>query len=178
MGNVLVVIDMQNDFITGSLGSKEAEAIVSRVKDKIEGFSGNLIFTRDTHTKEYLNTQEGKNLPVEHCRKDSKGWEIESSLQPYANKPNTIILDKESFGTLNLAKALEAIQSVSKEPIEEIELVGLCTDICVISNAIIIKAAFPEIPVIVDSTCCAGVTKQSHYNALEAMKMCQIIIKG
>lgn len=176
MGNVLVVIDMQNDFITGSLGSHEAKAIVSKVKDKIEGFRGNIIFTRDTHSKEYLSTQEGRNLPVEHCMKDSKGWEIESSLQPYASKPDTIILDKESFGTLKIIKVLETIQSNSMESIESIELVGLCTDICVISNAMIIKAAFPEIPVKVDSTCCAGVTVQSHQNALEAMKMCQIII--
>ena len=174
MGNLLVVIDMQNGFITGSLGSKEAEAIVPKVKEKLEGFEGNVIFTRDTHTKEYLKTQEGKNLPVEHCIKDSVGWEIESSLQPYTMKPETIVLDKESFGSLQLAKAIETILRDTKEPIEEIELVGLCTDICVISNAIILKAAFPEIPVAVDSSCCAGVTIQSHENALEAMKMCQI----
>ncbi len=176
MGDVLVVIDMQNDFITGSLGSKEAEAIVSKVKEKLEGYEGDVIFTKDTHTQEYLSTQEGKNLPVEHCIKGTLGWEIEPSLQLYTNKPDTIVLEKESFGSLKLAETIKTIQSKTKEPIGEIELVGLCTDICVISNAMILKAAFPEISVKVDSACCAGVTKQSHENALEAMKMCQVKI--
>lgn len=175
MEKVLVVVDMQNDFITGSLGSEEAQAIVSKVREKLERFQGSVIFTRDTHTTEYLSTQEGQNLPVVHCVKDTSGWQIEVSLQPYANQPNVKVLDKESFGSLELTNIIQAIQT-QRGKIEEIVFVGLCTDICVISNAMIVKAAFSEIPITVDSSCCAGVTKKSHENALEAMKMCQITV--
>lgn len=175
MKKVLVVVDMQNDFITGSLGSEEAQAIVSKVREKLERFQGSVIFTRDTHTTEYLSTQEGRNLPVVHCVKDTGGWQIEESLQPYANQPKAKVFDKESFGSLELTNMIQEIQTQQGQ-IEEIVFVGLCTDICVISNAMIVKAAFPEIPITVDSSCCAGVTKKSHENALEAMKMCQIAV--
>lgn len=175
MEKVLVVVDMQNDFITGSLGSEEAQAIVSKVREKLERFQGSVIFTRDTHTTEYLSTQEGRNLPVIHCVKDTSGWQIEASLQPYANQPKVKVFDKESFGSLELTNRIQEIQT-QQGKIEEIVFVGLCSDICVISNAMIVKAAFPEIPITVDSSCCAGVTKKSHENALEAMKMCQITV--
>ena len=165
---VLCVIDMQNDFIDGALGTKEAEAIVKNVKAKIELYRKNgdtVIFTRDTHTEDYMNTQEGKNLPVPHCIKGSKGWEISEKLDTASDK----IIDTPTFGSFELAEYISTLADV-----DEIELIGLCTDICVISNAMILKARFTETPIKVDSTCCAGVTPESHTNALGAMKMCQI----
>ena len=164
----LIVVDMQNDFITGSLGSELAKAIVPSVVNKVKNFDGKIIFTRDTHFSDYMNTQEGKNLPVTHCIKDSDGWQICDELKPYAN----IVVDKITFGSIELPKLLESYN----EPIEKIELCGLCTDICVISNAFLLKAAFPEVPLTVDSACCAGVTVESHNNALNAMKAIQIEI--
>lgn len=165
---VLCVIDMQNDFIDGALGTKEAEAIVENVKAKIELYRKNgdtVIFTRDTHSEDYMNTQEGKNLPVPHCIKGSKGWEISEKLDTASDK----IIDKPTFGSFELAEYISTLADV-----EEIELIGLCTDICVISNAMILKARFTETSIKVDSSCCAGVTPESHTNALGAMKMCQI----
>ena len=165
---VLCVIDMQNDFIDGALGTKEAEAIVENVKAKIELYRKNgdtVIFTRDTHSEDYMNTQEGKNLPVPHCIKGSKGWEVSEKLDTASYK----IIDKPTFGSFELAEYISTLADV-----EEIELIGLCTDICVISNAMILKARFTETPIKVDSSCCAGVTPESHSNALTAMKMCQI----
>ena len=165
---VLCVIDMQNDFIDGALGTKEAEAIVENVKAKIELYRKNgdtVIFTRDTHSEDYMNTQEGKNLPVPHCIKGSKGWEVSEKLDTASDK----IIDKPTFGSFELAEYISTLADV-----DEIELIGLCTDICVISNAMILKARFTETPIKVDSTCCAGVTPESHTNALGAMKMCQI----
>lgn len=164
----LIVVDMQNDFITGSLGSELAKAIVPSVVNKVKNFDGKIIFTRDTHFSDYMSTQEGKNLPVLHCIKDSNGWELCEELKPYAN----IVVDKITFGSIELPKLLESYN----EPIEKIELCGLCTDICVISNAFLLKAAFPEVPLTVDSACCAGVTVESHNNALNAMKAIQIEI--
>lgn len=165
---VLCVIDMQNDFIDGALGTKEAEAIVENVKSKIELYRQNgdtVIFTRDTHTEEYMNTQEGKNLPVPHCIKGSKGWEITEKLDTASDK----IIDKPTFGSFELTDYVASLGDV-----EEIELIGLCTDICVISNAMLLKAKLTETQISVDSSCCAGVTPESHLNALESMKMCQI----
>lgn len=164
----LIVVDMQNDFITGSLGSELAKAIVPSIVNKVKNFDGKIIFTRDTHFSNYMSTQEGKNLPVLHCIKDSNGWELCEELKPYAN----IVVDKITFGSIELPKLLESYN----EPIEKIELCGLCTDICVISNAFLLKAAFPEVPLTVDSACCAGVTVESHNNALNAMKAIQIEI--
>lgn len=167
---VLVVIDMQNDFIDGALGTKEAVQITDCVKAKVAEYlaAGDaVIYTRDTHTSEYLSTQEGKHLPVVHCVKGSHGWEIADGV--YAD--GCPVIDKPSFGSLELAEYVAGLESV-----EKIELVGLCTDICVISNAMILKAKLPEIPLAVDASCCAGVTPDSHKNALEAMKMCQILI--
>ena len=173
MKNYLIVVDMQNDFIDGSLGTKEAEAIVDKVADKIRGFDGEVVFTRDTHMPEYLDTQEGRRLPVVHCVKGSFGWQIREGLE--AIRPCTVI-DKPTFGSSELGVLLA--QRDLDEKIGSITVIGLCTDICVISNALLIKAFLPETPIVVDAACCAGVTPESHKNALEAMKMCQITIEN
>ena len=171
----LIVDDMQNDFIDGALGTPEAEAIVSNVKAKIEEYrkdSNAVIFTRDTHSDNYMETQEGRKLPVPHCIEGSDGWQIRAELQ----QEESLIIDKPTFGSYELVDSLRELDE--ETPLEAIELVGLCTDICVISNAIMVKAAFLEIPVMVDASCCAGVTPASHDNALGAMAMCQIEIIG
>ena len=165
----LIVVDMQVDFITSELGSKDAEAIVPNVVEKVKNFDGKVIFTRDTHFDNYMNTQEGEKLPVPHCIKDTDGWQICDELQPFAET----VIDKITFGSVELPRILESFG----EPIEEIELCGLCTDICVISNAMILKAAYPEAKISVDASCSAGVTKESHLTALNAMKAVQIEIK-
>ena len=170
----LIVVDMQNDFIDGTLGTKEAVAILPAVKKKIENFDGRVIFTRDTHEEDYLTTQEGGNLPVEHCIKDSDGWQIHPELDGMRKED---AVDKPSFGSIALGQLLKAYDTY-EEKIESITLIGLCTDICVISNAMIIKAFLPEVPVTVDAACCAGVTPESHENALKAMAMCQIKIEN
>lgn len=171
---ILIVIDMQNDFITGSLGTKEAQQIVQPVKEKIKNFDGDILFTRDTHSDDYLSTQEGKNLPVKHCIKNTSGWEIHPELDALRTRSNAMVFDKITFGSQALVEKLCQINKSNK--INEIVLVGLCTDICVISNALTIKAFLPEVTISVDSACCAGVTPESHQNALNAMKMCQINI--
>lgn len=173
MEKILVVIDMQNDFIDGSLGTPEAVAIVDNVVNKINTYKADNIYaTRDTHFENYLETSEGKNLPVVHCVKDTFGWQINSKV---ANAiKNSVIIDKPSFGSLELAEMLR--KRSEKEDIE-IELVGLCTDICVVSNAMILKAYMPEVKISVDGSCCVGVTKESHFKALDTMKMCQINVK-
>ena len=173
MKNYLIVVDMQNDFIDGALGTKEAEAIVGKVAEKIRGFDGEVIFTRDTHAPEYMETQEGRRLPVVHCVKESAGWRIREGLE--AIRPCTVI-DKPTFGSTELGVLLA--QRDLEEKIGSITVIGLCTDICVISNALLIKALLPETPIVVDAACCAGVTPESHRNALEAMKMCQIAIEN
>ena len=165
---ILVVVDMQNDFIDGALGTPEAVQIVPYVKACIENFDGKVFFTRDTHFQNYMDTQEGKNLPVKHCIQGTAGWEIRSELDALRK---TEPIDKLTFGS----SALPAVLA-KEENIESITFVGLCTDICVISNVMITKAFFPEIPLFVDAKACAGVTPQSHKNALEAMKMCQITV--
>lgn len=171
---VLVVVDMQNDFIDGALGTKEAEQIVSNVVKKIQGFDGLVLATRDTHGENYLETQEGRNLPVEHCIRGTKGWEIRPEIaECIAEAP----IDKVTFGSAELGEYLRNYNE-EKETVESVTLVGLCTDICVISNAMIVKANLPEVPVIVDASCCAGVTPESHRQALGAMKMCQIMVEN
>lgn len=162
----LIVVDMQVDFITGSLGSSMAEAIVPAVAEKVKQFDGKIIFTRDTHFGNYMETQEGHKLPVAHCIKDTAGWQICDDLLPYAET----VIDKITFGSVELPHIL----SKYGEKIDAIELCGLCTDICVISNAMILKAAFPEAAITVDSRCCAGVTEESHNTALNAMRAVQI----
>jgi nicotinamidase-related amidase len=169
---VLLVIDMQNDFIDGALGTKEAVAIVDDVVTKVKNFDGKVLFTRDTHQEDYMNTLEGKNLPVPHCIENTYGWEIADKLKSYIEKSP---FNKPTFGSVELEKYMNELSK--KENIESIELVGLCTDICVISNAILLKANFPNTPIIVNSSLCAGVTPESHERALGAMEMCQISIK-
>ena len=166
----LIVVDMQVDFITGSLGSPMAEAIVPRVVDKVASFDGRVIFTRDTHGPDYLQTLEGRNLPVEHCIRGTEGWQICAPLRPYAKE----VVDKSTFGSMALPRLLLD----AGEPVEKIQLCGLCTDICVISNAMILKAAFPEVPISVDKSCCAGVTAERHNTALSAMEAVQIDIQA
>lgn len=173
MQNILIVVDMQNDFIDGALGTKEAVAIVPAVEDKIKNFKGRVIFTRDTHEENYMNTQEGRNLPVSHCIRGTKGWEIRPELMELC-KENPI--DKVTFGSKELGPMLNAANE--EEPIESITFIGLCTDICVISNVMIAKAFLPEVKVKVDAACCAGVTPESHKNALSAMKVCQVEVEN
>lgn len=173
MQDILLVIDMQNDFIDGALGTPEAVAIVGTVAEKIRTFEGTVLFTRDTHEDVYLETQEGRNLPVPHCIRGTHGWEICDALLPYVNGEP---LDKVTFGSSELGGLLKKMDEA--DPVRSITLVGLCTDICVISNAMIAKAFLPEVPVTVDAACCAGVTPESHRNALAAMKMCQIKIEN
>lgn len=170
---ILIVVDMQNDFIDGTLGTEEAVKIVNPVVDKIKAFDGLVLATRDTHYKNYLETQEGKLLPVEHCVKGTKGWEIQEEITKLIK---TEPVDKVTFGSEKLPKVIQ--QMTEEEDLESITLIGLCTDICVISNAMLLKAFFPEIPIIVDASCCAGVTVESHKRALEAMKVCQIRIEN
>lgn len=170
MKKVLVVVDMQKDFIDGALGTKEAAAIVDNVAEAVRTFDGEVIFTRDTHHDDYMETQEGRNLPVPHCIKGTDGWQLDRKLQVL--RPDSAkIFDKPTFGSVALAEYLKA-----DGEIESVTLVGLCTDICVISNALVLKAYMPETEIRVIERCCAGVTPQSHANALEAMKMCQIKI--
>ncbi len=171
--NILLVVDMQNDFITGSLGTQEAQAILPLVVNKVKNFKGKVLFTRDTHQADYLSTQEGRNLPVEHCIQNTPGWEIAEELDALRTTP---AIDKVTFGSSDLVTVLQTLNE--ENPIASLTIVGLCTDICVISNALIAKAFFPELPITVDAACCAGVTPQSHKTALEAMKPCQIMIEN
>ena len=166
MNRILIVVDMQNDFVSGSLGTAEAKSVVDNVRAKLESF-GDVIFTRDTHNENYLKSNEGKHLPVEHCIKGSYGWEIIDELKPYVNK----VIDKPTFGSTEL------IDYLKTKNYDSFELCGLCTDICVVSNALLIKANFYEAEVSVDSACCAGVTVESHNAALKTMQMCQIEVK-
>ncbi|GAA0281373.1 cysteine hydrolase [Faecalicatena contorta] len=169
---VLVVVDMQNDFINGALGTAEAQAIVPKVAEKIRGFEGRVLATRDTHEEGYLDTQEGEKLPVIHCIRNSPGWQIHPEIAALLTEQP---VDKPTFGSVGLGQLLSAYH-IYQEPIESITLIGVCTDICVISNALLLKSYMPEVPVIVDASCCAGVTPDTHRQALEAMKVCQIDI--
>lgn len=173
MQNILLVIDMQNDFISGVLGTEEALEILPRAEQKIRAFNGRIIFTRDTHDQNYMNTQEGKHLPVPHCIKGSDGWQIHPDLQEYCREAP---VDKITFGSSGLVEILQ--KTDQEEKIESITLIGLCTDICVISNALLLKAFFPEVTLVVDASCCAGVTPESHKTALNAMRACQIQIEN
>lgn len=171
MQDLLIVVDMQNDFIDGALGTREAQAIVDKVKEKILDFKGPVIFTRDTHGENYMETQEGRNLPVPHCIKGTDGWQIRPELDALRKTPP---VDKPGFGSVELGRML--LEMNAKEAIGSITLIGLCTDVCVISNALIIKAFLPEVQVKVDASCCAGISPESHDNALSAMAMCQVEI--
>jgi nicotinamidase-related amidase len=174
MRKFLIVVDMQQDFTYGALRNEEAVKIIPNVVEKVKNFDGAVWFTMDTHQKNYLETQEGKNLPVEHCIINTDGWKIIDELLDVKTE-DMKVFQKLTFGSVDLAAALKAENE--KEQIDEIELVGVCTDICVISNALLIKANLPEVKLAVDSSCCAGVTAESHNTALNAMKACQIEVK-
>lgn len=180
---VLVVVDMQNDFINGALGTPEAQAIVPNVKKKIdEAIKNNdyIIYTRDTHFENYLDTREGKKLPVEHCLQGTKGWQIPDELLPPEDYCRYFMVDKYTFGYHDIGTLVaSAVRSFGDSFVcDEIELVGLCTDICVVSNALLLKSHFYEtFDVSVDANCCAGVTPETHEAALKTMEMCQINVK-
>ena len=168
---LLVVVDMQNDFVDGALGSAEAEAIVPAVAEKISGFDGDIFVTYDTHYENYLDTAEGRKLPVPHCIKGTEGWKLNESVMNALKGKKYVSLEKNAFGSFELPQLID--KAVCGEEFS-VEVIGLCTDICVVSNALIIKAYFPEAPLQVDSSCCAGVTPERHSAALETMRSCQI----
>ena len=174
MKKILIVVDMQKDFVDGALGTGEAVAIVDNVVKKIEGFDGDIIVTYDTHPKSYMETQEGKNLPVPHCIKGTDGWKLDAKVQAAVDKKAYKVIEKPTFGSTELSEYIRA--NYNPEEIK-IELIGLCTDICVVSNALLLKANFTETEISVDAGCCAGVTPESHSAALTTMKMCQVIVK-
>lgn len=174
MNKILIVVDMQKDFVDGSLGSDMAQAIVGNVVEKIENHKGDIIVTYDTHGENYMETMEGKNLPVAHCIKGTPGHLLDSRVFWCLEDKDYKAIDKPTFGSTEL---VEYIKKNYNEGEFEIELVGLCTDICVVSNALLLKANFLETVISVDSSCCAGVTKESHEAALTTMKMCQIVVK-
>lgn len=153
----LVVIDVQNDFVTGSLGTKEAQAMLPRLIEKVKAFDGEILMTRDTHEANYMETQEGRMLPVPHCIRGTEGWALVPELEAIRVEQNLKVYDKPCFGSL--------------------ELVGICTDICVVSNALMLKSTMPELPMYVDAECCAGVTPEKHEAALEVMRSCQVNVK-
>ena len=171
MDRWLVVVDMQNDFVDGSLGTAEAMAIVPAVLEKVRSFDGKIVFTKDTHLDHYMETQEGRNLPVIHCLKGSDGWDLIPELEEFARDKRIPVIEKDTFGSRDLP---EFLKENSPDGIESVTFIGLCTDICVISNAMVVKAFFPEVPLLVDPACCAGVTPESHERALAAMQVCQI----
>ncbi len=167
----LIVVDVQKDFVDGALGTTEAQAMIPNLLEKVNSFDGTILFTQDTHTTDYLNTQEGRNLPVPHCMKGTDGWKLIPELETIAKDREAVIYEKPCFGSTQLASDLASAGNV-----ESVELVGLCTDICVVSNALLIKAALPEVPVSVDARCCAGVTPEKHDAALLTMESCQISV--
>lgn len=171
MKNFLIVVDMQKDFVDGALGSAEAVAIVDNVVKKIDDFQGEIFVTYDTHFENYMETAEGKNLPVPHCIKGTEGWRLNGKVQHALEQKEYTEVEKLTFGSVKLP---ELIREAAGEDVFTIELIGLCTDICVVSNAMILKANFPEMEIKVDANCCAGVTVESHQAALKTMQMCQI----
>lgn len=171
----LIVVDMQEDFIYGSLGSPEARGIVPAVVEMVKNFDGTVVFTKDTHQDNYMDTQEGKFLPVPHCINLTKGWELIEPLEIIQKEKNYPVYTKGTFGCTCLAADLQAAHS--KQEIASVEFIGVCTDICVASNALLLKAYLPEVPVIVHASCCAGVTPQKHEAALETMRSCQIMVR-
>lgn len=167
---LLIVVDMQKDFITGALGSAQAQEILPRVAEKVKNFDGEVIFTLDTHGEDYLETQEGKNLPVKHCLAGTPGHALAEPLAALGGEKRARFYEKGTFGSIALAQELKERQA----ELASVELIGVCTDICVVSNALLLKAYMPELPIFVDASCCAGVTPQKHEAALETMRSCQI----
>lgn len=169
---VLIVIDMQNDFVSGSLGTKEAQALLPELVKTVAAFEGEVIFTKDTHEENYLETQEGKLLPVPHTIRGTQGWELVPELEALREKLHALVFEKPTFGCVELAEYLR--EKYERGEIDRIELCGVCTDICVVSNALLIKAFIPECPIVVRKDLCAGVTPAKHQAALEVMGSCQV----
>lgn len=168
----LLVIDMQNDFVDGALGTPEACAIVDAVAARAREFDGEVVFTRDTHGEDYLATQEGRNLPVAHCVEGTPGWELAPAVEAVRAERGARVFNKPAFGSVELARWLA--EQDAREGVESVELCGLCTDICVVSNALLVKAALPEVPLRVGKDLCAGVTPEAHEAALATMRSCQV----
>lgn len=175
MSKYLVVVDMQKDFIDGALGTPEAQAIVPKVIEKIKNFKGAVVYTRDTHDEDYLETLEGKKLPVVHCVEDTEGWELQEDIKALQAESRGLIFNKETFGSTQLVGCLQGIDRMV--PLEGIEIVGLCTDICVMANAVLLRTAMPNTPITVIASCCAGSTPEGHETALKAMKVLQIDVE-
>ena len=174
MKHFLIVVDMQKDFVDGALGTPEAVAIVPAVCEKIRSFDGEVIATYDTHLANYLDTAEGKKLPVTHCVEDTDGWQLDANVAAVLAEREWMAVKKPTFGSTDLPFL---IHSMAGEEDFDITLIGLCTDICVVSNALLLKAHFPEMPISVEADCCAGVTPDTHAAALQTMRMCQIDVK-
>ena len=175
MKHILIVVDMQKDFVDGALGTPEAQAIVPNVVQKIKNFDGQIFVTYDTHDENYMLSSEGRHLPVPHCVKGTTGWELNAAVAEALHGKQYTVVEKPTFGSVELPELVES--AVGPRPFT-VEIIGLCTDICVVSNALLLKAYFPEAPIFVDASCCAGVTPESHQAALTTMKMCQITVKG
>ena len=171
----LIVVDVQNDFISGALGTAEAQEMLPRLVEKVRHFDGAVFMTQDTHGQDYLQTQEGKKLPIPHCIKGTEGWEFPAVLEALRKEKNAAVYEKPCFGSMRLVE--EIAKLCEDGTLESVELVGICTDICVVSNALMLKAALPELPLYVDAACCAGVTVQKHEAALDVMESCQIIVE-
>lgn len=173
--NLLIVVDMQKDFVDGALGTKEAVSILENVAEKIRSFDGDILVTYDTHPENYMETSEGKHLPVSHCIKGTPGWELHESVKMALGEKEYTAIEKPTFGSVALPEYLKEFYDTENL---SVTLIGLCTDICVVSNALLLKANFPEMEISVDANCCAGVTPESHNAALTTMKMCQINVIG
>lgn len=171
MKNILIVVDIQNDFVDGALGTKEAEGIIEKAADKIRNFNGDIFVTLDTHEENYMDTQEGRKLPVPHCIKGTYGWELNRQIKSALEDKNFTVIEKPTFGSDELAML---IKEKYKDEELSVELIGICTDICVISNALTIRAHNTECDITVDSSCCAGVSPEAHNAALKVMKSCLI----
>ena len=169
----LIVVDVQNDFIDGSLAAHNAKVIVENIIKKVENFKGKIIITMDTHYNDYENTQEGKLLQIKHCIKNTKGWKLYNKLGTISKDKKIKIYEKNYFSSLELAKDLK--KNIDK--ISEIEIIGICTDICVLSNAILLKSFLPEIPIFIDECCCAGTSEENHLSAIKILKGCQILVR-
>ena len=172
----LVIVDVQKDFVTGALGTAEAQAMLPRLLEKLRGFEGGVWLTLDTHGEDYLETQEGRYLPVAHCIKGTEGWQLEDEVGRIARERDAAIVEKPTFGSEKLVEELRSLYEEGR--LEGVELCGLCTEICVVSNALLLKAAMPELPISVDAACCAGVTPEKHRVALEVMRSCQIDVRN
>lgn len=174
MKKFLIVVDMQKDFVDGALGTKEAVAIVPAAAEKISAFDGEIFVTLDTHFDNYMTTNEGRHLPVPHCIKGTEGWQLDKAVAKALDGKNYTAVEKNTFGSVELPGL---IKKAAGNDDFTVELIGLCTDICVVSNALLIKANFPEAEIAVDAKCCAGVTPQAHEAALATMASCQITVK-